>query len=225
VKKFIHKHSSLLIGGILGGMLVFAGVLLMDKIWPNTSGAVRYDGSGVDIAWLPKTVVRFEKDITKQAQRYNVDPKLIAIIMTLESGGYTKADSGQARGLMQVTPYTGDDIARKFLHSKREKYDLFDPQTSIEFGAAYLSYLRTEFCDHTMNEDYCVELIAAGYNGGPGAANSLYKGSGLQDVQTATYSRNALNMWRERRAPKSPTYDRWLAAGGQSLVTAAENEQ
>lgn len=189
--------------------------------------AVPYEGSGLSTRWLSPTVRHWESAIDTAAKRYDIDPNLIAIIMTLESGGYTKADSGQAQGLMQVTPLTGRDIAKKHLKQPRTSYDLFDPSTSIEFGAAYLAYLRTEFCDYHDGPkwDSCVELIAAGYNGGPGAANSLYKGEGLRDTQTLIYSRDAFNMWRERRAASSPTYERWLERGGQELVDKAVAEQ
>lgn len=192
----------------------------------SKNSSLHYVSSGLDIPWLPETVLRFKKEIEHQARRYDINANLVAIIMTLESGGYTKADSGQAQGLMQITPYTGSDIATKFIHEPQKDYDVFKPKTSIEFGAAYMSYLRKEFCSHVAESDgsYCAELIAAGYNGGPGAANSLYKGEGLHDVQTATYARNVLNMWRERGARQSPTYLRWLSAGGQSLITAAQNE-
>lgn len=188
--------------------------------------ALPYVSADITIDWLPPTVTRFRTDIKTQAKRYNIDPNFVAIIMTLESGGYTQADSGQASGLMQVTPYTARDIAGKFLLKPTDKYDAKDPRTNIEFGIAYLAHLRDVFCDYKDGPtwDTCVELVAAGYNGGPGAANQLYKGEGLTDVQTVIYSRNAFNMWREKNAKSSPTYDRWLDAGGQSLVDKATNE-
>ena len=177
------------------------------------------------ITWLPSSVNRWRTDIEKQAAVYNLDPNLIAVIMTIESGGYTKADSGQAQGLMQITPTTAKEIAQKHLKTPVMKYDIWNPETNIEFGTAYLAYLRTEFCDYKTGPDWaCVELIAAGYNGGPGAANSVFKGEGLEDVQTVSYARDALNMYREKAAAKSPTYTRWLDRGGQSLVGKAANE-
>lgn len=178
------------------------------------------------IGWLPSTVTRFRSDIETQARRYNIDPDFVAIIMTLESGGYTEADSGQATGLMQVTPYTASDIAQKYLLQPTKKYDLQQPGTNIEFGVAYLAHLRNVFCDYKDGPtwDSCVELVAAGYNGGPGAANQLFLGNGLKATETVIYSRNAFNMWRERNAKTSPTYDRWCDAGGQSLIDVAKKE-
>lgn len=190
---------------------------------PNDSTpALKYAG-GMDITWLPESVRRFETNINTMAKRYDIDANLVALIMTFESGGYTRADSGFARGLMQVTPYTGRDIAKKFLQTPRETFDLFDPDTSIEFGAAYLSYLRNEFCpdDTKLRGANCAEIIAAGYNGGPGAASSLLSGKGLPAEETAIYSRNVYSAYREKSANKSPTYQRWYAAGGQRLIDSA----
>jgi soluble lytic murein transglycosylase-like protein len=210
-------------GGIIVSALIVGGYIMI----MHSQVAMPYQNQGVTIAWLPSTATRFKSEIDMQAKRYNIDANFIAIIMTLESGGYTQANSGQAEGLMQITPTTAGDIAKKYLKTPTTKYNLTDADTSIEFGAAYLAHLRDVFCDYSDGPSWnaCAELIAAGYNGGPGAANQLYLGNGLADVQTATYSRNAINMWREKAAKTSPTYDRWLEAGGQSLVDKAQAEK
>jgi soluble lytic murein transglycosylase-like protein len=150
---------------------------------------------------------------------------LIAIIMALESGGDPKASSSAgATGLMQITPVTANEIAKKFLKNPTSNYNLSDPASNIEFGAAYLAYLRDTFGLWQQGPSWnsTVELVAAGYNGGPGAANSVFKGKGLSDTQTVVYSRDAFNMWRERFQKDSPTYDRWLERGGQALIDAAK---
>jgi len=179
----------------------------------------------VSIVWLPDSVKQWKQPINEMSKKYAIDPDLLAIIITLESGGYAQAESSAgAIGLMQITAPTAQDIARKFLKVPRDTYDLKDPVTNIEFGAAYLSYLRDEFGVPRQGPSWneTVELIAAGYNGGPGTANALEKGEGLRDTQPVIYSRDAFNMWRERHAAKSPTYERWLERGGSSLVEAAQ---
>lgn len=183
------------------------------------------ESSVLTIAWLPDTVKRWEKPIIEMSKAYNIDPNLLAIVMTLESGGYSQAGSeADAKGLMQVTPPTAKDIAAKFLQTPLTSYDLLDERTNIEFGAAYLAWLRDEFgtADQGPSWNSTVELIAAGYNGGPGAANNLEQGKGLLDTQTVVYSRDAFNMWRERHAKTSPTYDRWLERGGSRLIDLAK---
>jgi soluble lytic murein transglycosylase-like protein len=209
----------------IGGMAVLTVVGIINR--PVVPLAAQRD-SGIDIAWLPETVQRWEDDIIEMGHRYDIEPKLLAIVMTLESGGYTQAVSpADARGLMQVIPPTGQDIAERYLKEPRDDYDLMDPRTSIEFGAAYLAMLRDEFGepDQAPSWDRTVELVAAGYNGGPGAAGNLYRGEGLASVETESYSRDALSMWRERDASESPAYDRWFERGGSRLIDLAKEEQ
>lgn len=186
------------------------------------------ESSSITSPWIPETVKQYEKDIDDMAKRYNIDPNLIAIIITMESGGYPKAKSeADAKGLMQVTPPTAGDIASRYLKDPVKKYDLFDPRTSIEFGTAYLAVLRDEYgtAKQGPSWDSTVELIAAAYNGGFGAANAIEKGEGLNDAQTVVYSRDAFNMWRERHAQKSPTFERWKERGGIELIEKAEAAQ
>lgn len=188
---------------------------------------VKNEGKGITTAWIPPSVASWNDPINEMAEKYNVDPNLIAIIITLESGGYSKAKSeAGAIGLMQITPPTAGDIASKHLKEPTTNYDLYDPKTNIEFGTAYIAYLRTEFGEPNQRPswDKTVELIAAGYNGGPGAANKIYKGEGLTDTQTVVYSRDAFNMWRERNVQTSPTFDRWKERGGLELIEKANNE-
>lgn len=213
---------------VVGGLIILSvvGLVNLADRPPKPLGATK--ASAVDISWLPSTVTRWQNDINEMSKKYDVDPNLLAILITLESGGYTQAESeAAARGLMQVTPPTAQDISSKYLQEPRDSYDLFDPRTNIEFGAAYLAYLRDEFGEQQQGPswDYTVELVAAGYNGGPGGAGRLYRGEGLTSTETLSYSRDAMNMWRERHADSSPTFDRWLERGGQRLIDLANNEQ
>jgi soluble lytic murein transglycosylase-like protein len=212
---------------LFGGAIVFggfqaAGAFDKPKTPPNLP--LKPVAAAVDIPWLSPTVQRWQQPIGEMAQKYKIDPDLLAIIMTVESGGDAKAKSeAGAIGLMQVTPPTAKDIAKKHILKPVEAFNLEDPHTNIEFGAAYLAWLRDEFGtqDQAPTWNTTVELIAAGYNGGPGAASALDKGDGLHDMQTVSYSRDVFNMWRERHAASSPTYERWLERGGSRLVGKA----
>ena len=128
---------------------------------------------------------------------------------------------------MQLTPPTAKDVAAKYLKKPVTKYNLQDPRTNIEFGTAYLALLRDEFGEVNQGPswDKTVELVAAGYNGGPLASNHLDRGLGLHDAQTVVYSRDAFNMWRERHAKSSPTFDRWKERGGQRLIDDAKKQK
>jgi len=212
---------------LLGAAVVVAGFGLV-HLMQTRQVPLRPASAAVTIPWLPDTVKRWNSPISEMAKKYNIDPNFLAIIITMESGGYSKAKSeAGAIGLMQLMPSTAKDVASRYLKQPRTQYDLTDPKTSIEFGAAYLALLRKEFGSYNQGPSWnsTVELVAAGYNGGPSAANSLDQGKGLHDTQTVVYSRDAFNMWRERHASSSPTFDRWKERGGSALLDLAKTEQ
>lgn len=219
-KRLPSRHDWLM---ILAGAVFTVAVFGIIKLVHNAQVPLKPEASGITATWIPPTVKRWQGPIDEMAKKYDIDPNLLAIIMTLESGGYSKANSGVANGLMQITPLTAKEIAAKHLKQPTKSYNLWDPRTNIEFDAAYLAYLRDQFgaVNQGPSWDSTVELIAAGYNGGPGAANSVEQGKGLHDTQTVIYSRDAFNMWRERHASSSPTFDRWKERGGSILLDLA----
>jgi hypothetical protein len=206
------------------GLLVMLAGFRISEFVHNKRTPLAAESTAITTPWIPPTVKQWHDTIETMAKRYNVDPNLIAIIMTMESGGYAQADSGQAQGLMQITPGTAHDIATRYLKQPVQLYDLKNPTTSIEFGTAYLAKLRDLYGTPDQGSSWMgtVELIAAAYNGGFGAANSLEQGQGIHDTQTIVYSRDAFNMWRERYAKDSPTFDRWKERGGITLLDNAQ---
>ncbi len=212
---------------LAGGVIVLAAVGVVKLVDRPPLPLPAKEPVGITIPWLPQTVKRWQNPINEMAKKYDIDPDLLAILMTLESGGYSKAVSpADAQGLLQITPPTAGDIAKKYLKEPVSNYDLTDPRTNIEFGAAYLAYLRDTFGEPDQGPSWnaTVELIAAGYNGGPGNAGKLYRGEGLTSTETVIYSRDAYNMWRERHAKTSPTFDRWVERGGSVLLDQAKAE-
>lgn len=206
-----------------GALIILVGVGIVT--WMHHSQTpLKPEAESITSQWIPSTVKHWQTPIDQNAKKYNIDPNFIAIIMTMESGGYAKANSGQAQGLMQITPVTAKDIASKYLKKPVAKYNLYDPAINIEFGTAYLAYLRDTFGTYKQGPswDTTAELVAASYNGGPLAGLHLEEGKGLQDAQTVVYSRDAFNMWRERHAGTSPTYQRWYERGGSDLISAAK---
>lgn len=104
----------------------------------------------------------YEDEIVASSQRHNVDPRLVAAIIEVESGWNPSATSSQgACGLMQLLPETAQDMVDLGLvdGSRYDSADLTDPATNIEMGCAYLSYLTDFF--HSSTD----EAIAA-YNAG-----------------------------------------------------------
>lgn len=214
------RDSTLIAAGVVVALI---GVGIATLI-SHARAPLKPQADTVTSPWIPSTVKYWQTPINQNAKKYNIDPNLVAIIMTMESGGYAKANSGQAEGLMQIAPATAKEIAVRHLKQPVKSYNLWDPKTNIEFGTAYLAYLRDTFGSYRQGPSWnsTVELVAASYNGGPLAALHLEQGKGLHDPQTVIYSRDAFNMWRERHAGDSPTYDRWLDRGGSTLVDAAK---
>jgi soluble lytic murein transglycosylase len=96
------------------------------------------------------------------ARAYGVDPFLLAAVMKTESNFNSRAVSERgARGLMQIMPDTGRWVARQLGESSFQPDRLFEPETSIKYGAWYLADLEKEFQGDTI-------LILAAYNGGRG---------------------------------------------------------
>lgn len=94
---------------------------------------------------VPSAVRRWAFLIVPAARRYNVEPNLVAAVITMESGGDPSAwnASSDARGLMQV------------LHGS------FDPAQNIDSGTRMLAGF--------LNEFHSLRLALAAYNAGPGA--------------------------------------------------------
>jgi soluble lytic murein transglycosylase len=66
-----------------------------------------------------------------------------------------------AQGLMQITPATAHEIARKSGGTQFEIRDLDTPQVNISYGAWYLRYLLGRYGGNAT-------LALAAYNGGEG---------------------------------------------------------
>lgn len=108
----------------------------------------------------------------KYAKIYNIAPALILAIIKTESSFNPFATSAiPAYGLMQIVPSSAGADAHKLITGiagKPSKATLFDPESNIKYGTAYLSILYTRYLSKIkspLSLEYCV--IAA-YNTGSG---------------------------------------------------------
>lgn len=102
----------------------------------------------------------YKEEVEKAAEEYRLDPHLIWAVMREESHFRPAVISpADARGLMQVMPSTGQDIAERE-GMEISLTDLFDPELNIKFGAWYLRAMLDSF-----DEDY--DRALAAYNAGP----------------------------------------------------------
>ena len=92
------------------------------------------------------------------ADYYGLDRALVFAVIKTESSFLQDAEShAGAIGLMQITPRTGEYIAKKL---KMEEYDLNDEYTNVFFGCFYLKYLIDKF--------KILETAICAYNAGEG---------------------------------------------------------
>lgn len=91
--------------------------------------------------------------IHEKAEKYQVDPILVAAVIEQESKFHRKAQSNVgARGLMQLMPKTGRWMGAR---------DLYDPEQNVDAGVKYIKYLQTRF-------DGNLKKTIAAYNAGEG---------------------------------------------------------
>jgi soluble lytic murein transglycosylase len=117
--------------------------------------------------------------IRQQAAEKNVDASLIAAVIYAESRFHDQTSHAGARGLMQVTPDTADDIEKRSGGTTFVVSDLSDPQINIAYGTFYLHELLTRYDGNNV-------AALAAYNAGPGNADK-WGGSSMsvQDIPTA----------------------------------------
>jgi soluble lytic murein transglycosylase len=104
--------------------------------------------------------LKHEDIIRQQAAEKEVPADLIAAVIYAESRFRDQTSSAGARGLMQITPTTADEIERLSGGSTFEFDDLADPDINIRYGTFYLRELLRIY------EGNKVAAIAA-YNAGP----------------------------------------------------------
>lgn len=132
--------------------------------------------AGIPYKVEPLTVYRIAEEM-KARYFTGVDPLMVTAMAQIESSFKPGAVRGEPHiqdasiGLMQTLYGTA-----RWLHDKMGFRDyqlvnedsLMDPQTSIYYGMAYISWL-TRYRGRSRSEDW----IVMSYNGGPGANNSM----------------------------------------------------
>ena len=105
----------------------------------------------------------YEQYVTKYAKEYGVEPALIYAVIKTESSFKPKAESEVgARGLMQLMEEAFNWLKYRIGDERDINFDsMFDPETNIQYGTYYLSFLL----EHYENN---MDLAAAAYHGGIG---------------------------------------------------------
>lgn len=145
----------------------------------------------------------WEESILSWAERYGLDPDIVAIIMQIESCGDPQAISvAGAQGLFQVMPFHFD-----------AGEDPTNPDTNARRGLNY-------FVERLAQTNGDVGRAFAGYNGGHVAAASSWDNWAYETQRYYIWSTSILGDI-DRGDTVSPTLERWLSVGGASLCRQA----
>jgi soluble lytic murein transglycosylase len=113
--------------------------------------------------------IKYENNIVKYAERYNIEPCLVAAVIRAESNFNENAVSNRgAYGLMQIMPDTALWIAQKMELKDFKVEKLYDTEINIAMGCWYIDNLNTEFNGN-------IDLVLAAYNGGRGNVQKWLK--------------------------------------------------
>ena len=179
--------------------LFFSGlallILLIGATLPRVDDAVQE-------VTLP---LRHDDIIRQQASDKRLDASLIAAVIYAESRFRDQTSHAGARGLMQITPATAEEIARRSGGTEFEQGDLADPQINIAYGSWYLRWLLQRYGENAA-------LAVAAYNAGTGNVDRWIVDDPDMEVEeipfpeTREYVRQVLDVRRQYRT----TYAREL---------------
>jgi peptidoglycan lytic transglycosylase len=183
------RRRRLVLGGAVVAAGIVAGVLL---------GVVGDVDRAIQELTLP---LRHEDIIRQQSREKRVDAALIAAVIYSESKFSDRTSSAGARGLMQITPETANEIERHSGGTTFKLGDLSDPEINIRYGTFRLRELLDRY-------DGDVVAALAAYNAGPGNVDR-WGGSALSldDIrfpETRAYVEEVLDKQRAYR-DKYPT--------------------
>lgn len=104
----------------------------------------------------------YRRSLLRQAEERGLDAGWVAALIRAESAWMPDARSAaDARGLMQILPGTGAEVARKLGIAWAGSQTLYRPAVNLRIGSAYLGAMRDRF-------DGNMALATAAYNAGPG---------------------------------------------------------
>jgi soluble lytic murein transglycosylase len=127
--------------------------------------------------------------LMREAERHKLDPLLLVALIRTESGfdAYAKSSVG-ALGLMQVMPDTGKYLATQAGFELGRTSNLYDIETNVELGTAYLAELLRRFGS--------LESALVAYNAGPSGARRILAQPEVRRRFVAGYPRKVAEEFR-----------------------------
>jgi soluble lytic murein transglycosylase len=151
----------------------------------QTSRAIRLAWKAVDAGTRDARAYRLaypvvdQVELARLARARSIDPALVAAIIRQESSFNPHAVSvAGARGLMQVMPAVGQQIARSLGYPLWDPGLLFDPDANLELGVAHLASSIHQYDD--------LPRVLAAYNAGGSRVQRWEKKPGTDDPEIFT---------------------------------------
>ena len=137
-----------------------AAALAVREDWPEL--AIFALGNSGDWRWYEwRFPLEYTDLVDASAGSKNLDPAWVLGLMRSESAMAEDAiSSAGARGLLQVTPDTARQLARRHAYRYTGPQQLLQPEDNILFGTTYLRDLLDRFGDNAV-------LASGAYNAGP----------------------------------------------------------
>lgn len=150
-----------------------------------------------NIEWLPEPVKQLWPTIQDIAKEYNLDPRLIAIIITEESGGLNVANTegSGAIGPMQLMQIAMEEY-RQHSGDSMPRY-ISNPQDNIRVGSWLVSSINDRYIKSAgidMYSDLGILMLAVGYGDGIGVLSGWQKG-GMQRSHLSAQAKNVSRLW------------------------------
>lgn len=187
--RFVERRSDLLQNGLFADPILPR--IFLDPTPEGEEiagvGAAAEPALGFDFAILSRQVREefflgfpFGALIHAKAEKYDVDPALVAAVIENESRFKPRAISHRgARGLMQLMPKTGHWMGAR---------NLYDPEQNVDAGVKYLKYLEKRFDGNRTK-------IIAAYNAGEG---NVERYGGIPPFrETRSYVKNVMQSYEK----------------------------
>jgi len=142
-----------------------------------------------------KLAARYTDTILRESRRFDVPPSLVLAVMETESAFNPRARSAiPAFALMQLVPASAGLDAHRFIKGDAagapDPESLYDPDTNIELGTAYLKLLDTRYLRDVEKRESRLYSAIAAYNTGTGNVARAFNNT--TNIRTAARIINGL---------------------------------
>lgn len=140
------------------------------------------------------------KTIMEESEKYGFDPIfLMAVIQNESSFNVRMKGSAGEIGLMQIKPDTAKWIATGSKISYKNAKSLYNPETNIRIGAAFMNKLRSQFSSNS-------QLYLTAYNAGAGTVRKMVSGKVSPKIYASAVMKRYLAIYSALGSDKgSPT--------------------